>query len=128
MTDQLLQPLANAIVQAASNDLYKECRQLLAKCLHRSSRRKELESQLDISHQRLSVDPNLRIAEAEQWAKKLQDLLAIRPSAEPELRNLHAALARLLSGQQTRQFGVAGRDQYNIGGDARFNVRNNYHS
>jgi hypothetical protein len=126
LADHLLQPLANAIVQSAGTDLYKECRKLLGQCLHRSSRRKDLESQLDISHQRLSIDPNLRTAEAARWAAKLQDLLTVRPAAEPELRKLHAELVNLLSKQQTSQFGFAGRDQYNIGGNATFKLRSNY--
>jgi hypothetical protein len=126
LADLLLQPLATAIVQAAGTDLYKECRQLLGQCLHRSSRRKELESQLDISHQRLSVDRSLRTAETERWATELQDLLTVRPSAEPELRKLHAELTNLLSRHQTHQLGIAGRDQYNIGGNATFKLRSNY--
>jgi hypothetical protein len=115
----LLVTLANSIVQAVGADMYKEARDLLGRAFGRKGERKRIEASLGTTRDHLRIDPNLRVSEAERWVTELQELLATNASAASELPTVQKQLLRLLS-SGTKQTGVAGRDQYNIAGDATF--------
>jgi len=112
-----LTALATSIVQAAGTDAYTEARHLLGRVLGRFRNPTSLQKQLETTRTRLLSNPGWQVSEAKRWVRVLQELLAAHPSAEAELRTLKAQLRKLPSGQ-TLQNGSAGRDQYNIGGDA----------
>jgi hypothetical protein len=122
--DYLIQSLANSIIQAAGGDVYQQGRCLLRKCLRRPGTRKRFEAEYDITRQRLHRDQGLGAAEANRWIKELQAVLAVQPSARPELQSLDTELIKLVSQPvQVQQYRIAGRDQYNIAGSATFNYR-----
>ena len=102
--------------------MYKDCCRLLSKSLGRFSGRKSIEEKFESTRERMQADPNLRAGEIARWIGELQDLLAASPAAETELQSIHRQLIRLTSGQRTQQFGIAGRDQFNIAGDATFTL------
>lgn len=115
----LLATLANSIVQAVGADLYKEARDIIGWGIGGKGRRKKIEASLEATRDRLLMDPNLRASEVGRWIKELQELLAASPSAATELRTAQEKFQLLLS-SGTKQAGVAGRDQYNIAGNATF--------
>jgi hypothetical protein len=117
----LLVTFANSIVQAAGTDFYQRCRRFLGRELSRLGRsRKSIEAKFDVTHERVSRDPSLRTAEVQLWTQELSDLLSKDRVAEHDLELLYGQLTRLMSKGKTRQVGIAGRDQYNIGRDATF--------
>ncbi len=112
-----LTALATSIVQAAVTDTYTEARHLLGRVLGRFSTPANVQNKLETTRTRLRSNPDRRASEAKEWARVFQELLATDPSAEAELRTLKAQLESLAH-RQTLQIGTAGRDQYNISGDA----------
>jgi hypothetical protein len=121
----LLVAFANAIVQAAGTDFYQKCRRLLGRGLGRFASRKSIEAQFDATRERISRNPDLRAAEVTRWTRELDDLLSKHPAAESDFQLLSTQLTQLASRSETHQFGIAGRDQYNIGRDATFIRKSN---
>ncbi|HUY48145.1 MAG TPA: hypothetical protein VMV92_20850 [Streptosporangiaceae bacterium] len=112
--------LANSIVQSAGGDLYKQCRKILGQNFERLGFRQKAVADLDATAKRLRKNPEVRAAEVDRWIYQLKRLLDSNPSAETELNGVYEELVHLLSKPATSQIGFAGRDQYNIGGDATF--------
>jgi len=115
-----LTALATSIVQAAGTDAYAETRHLLGRALGRLRSPTNLQNRLEATRSRLRSDSDQQASETGQWVQVLHELLATDPSAEAGLRALKAQLESRASGQ-TLQIGIAGRDQYNIGGNAYIN-------
>ena len=115
----LVVPAAQALVTAMTTSAWEEARAKLAEFFRRHKGQAGLESELDASCARLKASPSQRPSEVVKWAVLLKAIAEASPEAAAGVGLLAAQLAQLtepMSVARVQQTGIAGRDQYNVGG------------
>jgi hypothetical protein len=115
----LLVPAAQALVSAMTTNAWEEARAKLSEFFRKHKDQGRLQGELDASYARLMADPSQRDSEAGRWAVLLKAVAEVSPEAAVGIGLLAAQLAPLsgtTAGARIQQTGLAGRNQYNVGG------------
>jgi hypothetical protein len=115
----LVLPAAQALVGAMTTSAWEDARAKLAEFFRSHKGQAGLEGELDASYARLKASPSQRHNEAAKWAVLLKAIAEASPEAAAAVGLLAAQLARLTGptpDARIQQTGIAGRDQYNVGG------------
>lgn len=115
----LVVPAAQALVSAMTTSAWKEARAKLSEFFRRHKGHAGLERELDASYARLKASPAQRHSEAVKWDVVLKAIAEASPEAAAGVGLLAAQLAQLtepIPDARIQQTGIAGRDQYNVGG------------
>ena len=110
---------AQALVSAMTTSAWEDARAKLSELFRRHKGQAGLESELDASYARLKASPSQRHNEAAKWAVLLKAIAKASPEGEAAVGLLAAQLAQLTEPTpdvRIQQAGIAGRDQYNVGG------------
>jgi hypothetical protein len=115
----LVLPAAQALVGAMTTSAWEDARAKLAEFFRSHKGQAGLEGELDASYARLKASPSQRHNEAAKWAVLLKAIAEASPEAAAGVGLLAAQLAQLtapIQDARIQQTGIAGRDQYNVGG------------
>ena len=115
----LVVPAAQALVGAMTTSAWEDARSKLSECFRRHKGQAGLEGELDASYARLKASPSQRHNEVAKWAVLLKAIAEASPEAAAAVGLLAAQLAQLTEptpDARIQQTGIAGRDQYNVGG------------
>jgi hypothetical protein len=118
MVDFVL-PAAQALVSAMTTSAWEDAHAKVSEFFRRHKGQVELESELDVSYARLKAGPSQRHNEAAKWAVLLKAVVEASPEAATAVGLLAAQLAQFIElapDASIHQVGIAGRDQYNVGG------------
>ena len=113
-------PAAQALVSAMTTSAWEDARAKLSEFFRRHKGQAGLESELDASYTILKASPSQRHNEASKWAVLLKAVTEASPGAAADIGLLAAQLAQLAEvapDARIHQTGIAGRDQYNVGGN-----------